>query len=142
LRHQGIKDENVALAIVSNVWSEQLEGKRFATYDPRRGTLCKYLRGLARKHVLRWLHNRASITRCEREAMRRKSEKLADSDASLAIMLTDLLDQASPGEREYIHQELLKDCPTNDAKPLSDANKRQLRHRAERRLCYLLGMCE
>jgi hypothetical protein len=138
----GIKDVNVVFAMVSNVWSEQLENKRFATYDPRRGTLRMYLRGLARKHVLRWLHSRASITRCEREAMRRKPEMLADTDASLAIMLTDLLDQASPGERDYMHQELLKDCTRNDTKPLSDANKRQLRHRAERRLCYLLGVCD
>jgi hypothetical protein len=136
----GIKDVNVVFAMVSNVWSEQLESKRFATYDPRRGTLRKYLRGLARKHVLRWLHSRASITRCEREAMRRKPEMLADTDASLAIMLTDLLDQASPGERDYMHQELLKDRPGSQATPLSDVNKRQLHHRAVRRLCKFLGI--
>jgi hypothetical protein len=28
LRRQGIKDENVAFALASNVWAEQLEGKR------------------------------------------------------------------------------------------------------------------
>ena len=126
--------------MVSNVWAEQLEGKWFATYHPRRGTIRKYLCGLARNHVLRWLHSRASRTRCEREAMRRKSEKRADSDGALTLMIADYLDQASPGERAYFHQELLKDLPPSETNPLSHVNKRQLRHRAARRLCELLGI--
>jgi hypothetical protein len=140
LRRQGIKDENVLSALVSNVWAEQLEGKRFATYDSRRGTLHNYLYGLARNHVRRWLHSRASRTRCEREAMSRKSEKRADSDGALTLILADFLDQASPGERAYIHQELLKDWPPSESNPLSHVNKRQLHHRAARRLCELLGV--
>jgi hypothetical protein len=116
------------------VWTEQLEGKRFATYDARRGTIRKYLYGLARNHVLRWLQSRALRTSCEREAMRRKSEKWSDSDGALALMLADFLEQASPGESAYIHQELLRDWPPSEANPLSDVNKRQLHHRAARRL--------
>jgi hypothetical protein len=138
-RH-GIKDENVVSALVSNVWSEQLEGKRFATYDPKRGTLRKFLHGLARKHVQRWVHSRASEERHNREAMRRKPKKMADGDGSLVIMLADFIGQASPGERAYIHQELIGDWPASEAKALSNANKRQLHHRAVRRLCQLLGI--
>jgi hypothetical protein len=136
----GIKDDNLVPALVSNVWSEQLESKRFTTYDARRGPFRKYLCGLAHKHVLRWLRRRASEARHEHEAMRRKPESLADSDGFMTLMLTDFLKQVSPGERLYIHQELLKDWPTDGTAPLSDANKRQLHHRAVRRLCRLLGV--
>jgi hypothetical protein len=55
-------------------------------------------------------------------------------------MLADFLDEASPGESAYIHQELLKDWPPSEANTLSDVNKRQLHHRAVRRLCGLLGI--
>jgi hypothetical protein len=139
LVRRGIKDANVVETIVSNVWSEQLEGKSFTTYDPERGTLHKYLCGLARNHVLRWLHTRALMMRCEHELMRRKSKNLADGDGTLMLLFGDFLAQASPRERAYIHRELLKDWPAN-GKPLSAVNKRQLQHRAERRLCKLLGL--
>jgi hypothetical protein len=135
-----IEDDNVVAAIISNVWSEQLENKRFATYDAGRGTLRKYLCGLAHKHVLRWRRRRASITRREHEAMRRKPEMLADREGFLSIMLTDFLAQVSPGESLYIRQELLKDWPADSTRLLSEANKRQLHHRAVRRLCRFLGV--
>jgi hypothetical protein len=140
LLRRGIKDQNIVSELLSNLWSEQMGGKRFATYDAKRGTLRKYLCGLARKHVLRWLHNRAWATRHERQAMRQKPEGVTDGDGSLAVLLADFLDQASPRELAYIRQELLRDWPARQVKPFSDANKRQLHHRAERRLRRLLGI--
>jgi hypothetical protein len=52
----------------------------------------------------------------------------------------NFLGQVSPGERRYIHQELLKDWPADRPTRLSDANKRQLHHRAVRRLRRLLDV--
>lgn len=139
-------DRNLSEEIASRVWYG-LVRSNFAVlkrFDPTRGSgLSDYFLGIARKEYAAY---------CRSERRRKIRERLAGLDVHAAAPSTtwsqtgvfqEFLARLTKSERMFCLQELrlgadLTADPKSPARPLSEANRRQLRRRVSRKLAKFL----
>jgi DNA-directed RNA polymerase specialized sigma24 family protein len=139
-------DRNLSEEIVSRVWYG-LVRSNFAVlkrFDPERGSgLSDYFLGIARKEYAAY---------CRSERRRKIRERLAGLDVhaaapsatwSQAGVFQEFLARLTKSERMFCLQELRLGeestlGPASPARPLSEANRRQLRRRVSRKLAKFL----